>query len=508
MTATISTPLQELLDPPAPRSRTLGRRSGRIGPIAARLTLALIALVQVALAWRPGLQTTPFQDEGLYIYMGHRMIDHVVHGTAVIEHPGAYFSGAPGFYPILAALGDNVAGLAGARAVSLLFAIAAMIAVYGLTAELFGRLAGLFGAAAFAVNGSVIFQSHLATYDSTMLALLVAAAWLAVRSARRDGLLWAPAVGVLLTAAIFAKYAAIGYVVVVAALGAAAGWRRFRWLVVRRAAFVVFATAAMTYFVLELFARDLIRGIVSTTMSRQPIAPTSTHDLLDAVIRWSAAWYLLAILGALILARRQLPVAAVLLAGSMLGAADQIRIHEATSLAKQLAFGMAFAAPLIGNLLAAASRRLRPLVAVAVVAVLGLGLTGYSDSGQFLTGWVSDAPLRAPLRTAIALNPHKTILGEEPSAQRYELQGVVQPWQWTDTWSFHYDSLSGDAAYAEAINQSHFGVIYLNLKTTHGRWIHSYLTTHSTPYQLLSKPPRYLRGHRIGEWLVYVPRVS
>ena len=40
--------------------------------------------------------------------------------------------GAPGFYPVLAAIGDDIAGLSGARGVSLLFAVSATICVNGL----------------------------------------------------------------------------------------------------------------------------------------------------------------------------------------------------------------------------------------------------------------------------------------------------------------------------------------------------------------------------------------
>lgn len=510
MTATLPAPTLAAPTSRIEAVRQVGTRLRRPSrAIPTRILLAIIAAVQVALAWRPGLQTTAFQDEGLYIFMGHRMLDHLTNGVQVSEHPGAYFSGAPGFYPVLAAVGDHVAGLQGARTVSLLFAIAAMVAVYGLTTELFGRLAGLFGAAAFAVNGSVIFQSHLATYDSMMLALMSTAAWLAVRSARRDALLWAPAVGALLTAAVFAKYAALVYVLVVAALAAAAGWHRYRWLVVRRAVFVMLSTAAMTYFVLELFAHDLIRGMIATTTDRQALAPASTSDLVHSVWHWTSLWYVLALGGAAVLLwQRRIPVAVVLLIGSVIGVAGQIRIHEATSLAKHVAFGITFLAPLIGYLLATASKRIRPLAAVAVLLVLVLASAGIGSSHQFLTGWVSDSDLRVPLRNAIALNPDKAILGEEPSAQRYELRQVVRPTQWNDTFGLKYDGVSGDAAYVAAINQTHFGVIYLSMTTPHGRFVQHYLATNRTPYRLATKVPRYLRGRNVGDWLIYVPRAS
>jgi 4-amino-4-deoxy-L-arabinose transferase-like glycosyltransferase len=471
--------------------------------------LALIAILQVALAWRPGLERAPFQDEGLYVFMGHRMLDHLLHGVTVTEHPGSYFSGAPGLYPVLAALADDVGGLQGARALSLLFSIAAMVGVFGLSRELFGRLAGLIAALAFAANGSIIFQSHLATYDSMMLAFVMAAAWLGVRSARRDALLWAPAVALLLTTAVFAKYAALLYVVVVMVVSAAAGWPVHRWLSVRRAGFVVLATAAMAYFVLELFSRDLVHGIVSTTLQRSALAPASSKDLLDSVVSWSGPWYVLAVGGAAVLIwQRRVAIALALLAGSLLGVAGQIHLHEATSLAKQVGFGIAFAAPLIGHLLAQGIRRFRPLAVISLAVVAVLAVSGVTDSQHFLTGWVSDKPLLAPLTQAAALNPGKAVLGEEPSAERYQLRTVIRPQQWNDTFAYSYHGQRGDAAYRAAIDQTHFGVIYLSMTTSHGRWIQSYLASGKTPYRLLGKAARNLRGRHVGDWLIYVPRVS
>ncbi len=61
--------------------------------------LAVICLVQVLLANRPGLNRNAFEDEGLYVYIGHRMIDHLLHGAFLSEYPGKYFSGARGSIP-------------------------------------------------------------------------------------------------------------------------------------------------------------------------------------------------------------------------------------------------------------------------------------------------------------------------------------------------------------------------------------------------------------------------
>lgn len=466
--------------------------------------LGALLVAQTVVAYRPGSNTTPFIDEGLYVYIGHRMIDHLLHGAFLLEYPGSYLSGAPGFYPVLAALGDSVGGLAGARAVSLLGVLAATVCVGGLGRALYGPVAGLLGALAFALSGSVIFQSHLAVYDSTMMALVAGAAWLAVVSARGDQLNWAPVIGGLLALAFLAKYAGAVYAPVVAALAAAVGWPRLRWLAVRQAAFVLATAVVTALFVLVLWGQSLWQGIRITTSDRIVLYPDTPRNLTAQVLTWVGPWLLLGLLGAA-LRWRDRWVVLVLLAGSVIGVAQQIRIGDATSLNKHVGFGLVFAAPLIGALAAAMVRRWALVPVVAVVFGL-LGTLGLQQSREFLTSWVQDDTLLPPLRAAIAANPDKAVLAEEGAPERYALRDVLAPGQYGDTYALSYGGLSGDRAYRAAVDQTHYGVIYLSLSTARGRWLHDYLDTGRTPYQLVAMPPRVLRGHQVGNWFVYTPR--
>lgn len=451
--------------------------------------------------------SNPFQDEGLYLYMGHRMIDHIVNGTHVSEYPGAYFSGAPGLYPVVGAIADSFAGVEGARRVSLFFACIAIVATYGIGKELFGRASGLLGAAAFALCGSVVFIGQLATLDAMAVSLLTLGCWLTVYSANYDKLLWAPVIGLILTGAFLTKYATAIYVPGIAALGVLLVWNKIRWGALRRGYLILVASAASVFFILTFWASDLQRGIQSTTANRTPLSPTPRAELFWYVVEWVGPWILLAALGALTQARRW-PISVLLLALAVIGPLQQIRIGEGTSLSKHVGFGIIFAAPLIGSLFAWLLKRSKWVgvpVTIAAAAVLMASGTKYSE--QFLTTWVDDRAMIAQLREELALSPDKAILGEEPSAQRYALRSITAPEQWNDTFVLLYGGKTGDAAYHEAINQSHYGTIYLTLNTVNGKKINEYLTNVETPYRLSKKVPFYRYGQYAGHYLVWTPKV-
>lgn len=449
----------------------------------------------------------PFQDEGLYLFMGHRMIDHILSGVTVTEYPGSYFSGAPGLYPVVGALADSVDGVPAARLVSLVFICIAVIATYGIGRELFGNVSGLLGAGAFALCGSVMFIAQLATLDAMALCLMTLGGWLAMYSANHNKLLWAPIVALFLTLAFLTKYATAVYVPGIAALGMLLAWGHIRWGALRRGLLIVTATSAAVFFILTFWANDLKRGIVSTTAHRTPLSPSPREELVWYVVQWVGPWLLLALLGALTQLRRW-PIVVLLLAMSVIGPVQQIRIGEGTSLSKHVAFGIVFAAPLIGSLFAWLINRSKWTgIPVALAAAAAMWAYGTIFAGQFLTTWVDDREIVAALREEIALSPHKAILGEEPSAQRYALRGAVAPEQWNDTFVLLYGNKKGFEAYRQAIDQTHFGTIYLTLNTVNGKKINNYLTTSDTPYRLSKKVPFYRHGQWAGNYLVWTPKV-
>ncbi|WP_149359531.1 ArnT family glycosyltransferase [Lolliginicoccus suaedae] len=469
--------------------------------------LATASAILAVLAWRPGSNSNAFQDEGLYLYMGHRVIDSLLGGGLVHEYPGTYFSGAPQFYPVLGAVADSIGGLAGARLLSLLLMIVAVIAIDGIGRQLFGPVAGITGALAFAVAGPVIFVAHLATFDALAIMLLSLATWWTVHSARHDGLLAGPLVGAILAAAFLAKYGAIAYLPGIAALGTILAWRRLGPTALWRGFLVLASAAVVTLFVTLVWWHGLAGGMMATTFDRAPMSIASTGSLLGSVTQWAGPWLALAAAGAVVAAaRRQPAIATLLLAMSVIAIVQHLRIGEATSLPKHLAFGLVFAAPLIGCFLAMliGARRRAGTVVVALAIAL-LAVSGAATSMRLMTTWVDDSGILPVLEQRALDAPGKVVLGEEPSAQRYALRGTYEPLQWTDTFGFRYGGLTGPAAYFLAIDQSHFGTIYLTTNTPNGRLVQQYLAEGGTPYRYAGAVPFTRRGEDAGQYLVWVP---
>lgn len=518
---------REWLKPQVERAATTRALSRRVfTSVYPWLTLIAAGQFTVAL-WPHRYNHSPFEDEGLYVYEGHRIIAHVLHGARITEYPGSYFSGAPGFYPVLAAVGDYFGGINGARFVSLLLATVAMVGVYGIGSQLFGKAGGVVGAATFSLNGSVIYLSHWATYDSTMMAFVSLAIWAGIASAKRDGLLWTPFIAVLMTLAFLAKYAAAVYLPVLCLVVASVGWPRYRWLAIRQAVVLALVSIAMTFSVLCLIGRSMFGGIESTTFSRRILTYGSTRQMLHFFELWVGPWYVVGVAAAafLVISRTQnWHLILVLAFGSIIGVADQIHIHELTSFNKHVAFGLVFLCPLIGGMVVTsftysnnarrrwlrfstvALAKLVTTVAVVTVTLCYLQPSGWRNSKVFLTSWTQDQTLVPVLETYYRQFPNKHILGDAPSPERYAMRNLVKVGLWNDNYVLYYKNRVGVDAYRLAVSDDHFGVIYLTNASPNSRFVQRLINQGIGNYVLRSKIPRYLGDRMVGYWLVYTLR--
>src|ERR1700733_13267295 len=136
--------------------RVLAQHAPRWWPLAA------VLIVQAALSLRLVWVNTAFQDEATYLWAGHLEWAHWLHGAPVPPF-AAYFSGAPVLYPPIGALADSVGGLTAARILSLVFMLGATALLWGAASRLYGRRAGFFAAALFAVLGPTLHLGSFAT---------------------------------------------------------------------------------------------------------------------------------------------------------------------------------------------------------------------------------------------------------------------------------------------------------------------------------------------------------
>ena len=441
------------------------------------LPLAAVLLVQAVASLR--LDNSAFQDEALYLYTGHWVLDHWLHGVELYSDPGDWFAGAPQLYPVLAALLDDVGGLGLTRLFSTLCMLSATAAVYWTANTLFGRPGqvriGTFAALVFAVSGPVLFLTHLATYDAPSYAAvawaLAVGVWLA-RAERQRSRWWAVLVGVLLALAVLLKYAsAIDAPFVLLAVAAASlGDPSRRWrglgtsLVAGSAALAVLALSAVTW------ARPLLEGVVDSTIRRQSLAPETTAQLFGRVVSDAGPMIALGLLGGVLVLRRRPALGAVLLVASVAAPLYQVHTGESVSLHKTLVLGLVFAAPLAGRLCAALVDRWwgTPLVAAAL---LGCLLHGTSVSERLFTGWPDTTPLTQALTPIVEATPGVRIAGENPEPLQYALREQTQPWQWASTYpgAFRYEGLSDLPAFERALTDRYLGVVFLDGASDIGR---------------------------------------
>ena len=495
--------LRAVLPNATTENRFVGLDDGRLGPPparrhwAARLrpsahrqvwisrgVLLLIMVLQALLTLR--MSNSAYEDEGLYLYVGHLEIRHFLHGAALQGDYPSYFSGAPVLYPVLGALADSIGGLAAARALSLLEMLAVTGLIYAMSRRLFNERVGLCAAGLYAVTEPALFLGNLATYDATALLLLTLATWLVVRladHARPFYLLAAP----VLALAVATKYATLLFVPSVVGLaGLAAAPRLGRRALVTSAALGT-VTVGLLAGAAYLAGPDYLTGFRFTTLDRFEGA-ASVGSLVWDVAQWTGVPFLIAVVGAVAYAvrpftepgERLAPAGSrprrALLGGLMAGSAllapiEQIRIHTETSLFKHVGFGLMIAAPIAGLGLARiiGDHFRRAQIGIAIWgASLAVGMTSADNLFQ---AWPNSTVFSADL--ARYIRPDGRYLVEVDEVPIYYLRADpgAQPRQFTSTYYIGYTTgqgqfLTGDAGYVAAINAGYFNVVAFNYQTT------------------------------------------
>ncbi|WP_069465489.1 ArnT family glycosyltransferase [Actinacidiphila rubida] len=448
------------------------RRSVRLG----RILLACLLLVQAVLSLR--LRGTAFEDEALYIASGHYELANVLHGTPVPVDFGAYFSGYPKFYPVLAASVDSHFGLTGVRVVSLFFMLGTTGLLYAMTRRMFNVRAALGAAALFCGLQSTLYLGNFATYDAPALFLLALSAWLVVRTGRSNMafvLLAAPPAAL----ACGVKYAAALYMPTLVVLAVLTAYRHRGWRSLLRGVVLGAAIAALLGLGLKLAGS--LGGISGTTTNRAHGTDSALRMLQDSA-NWGGLLFLAALGGSIaygLRARmgempwignatpgplRRVSLGVLLTGTALLAPAYQIHLGTEISLYKHVGFGLLFAAPMAGLGLA---RLVGPhfrnpqLGIILFVATLTFGMVQSHEEYSF----PNSKPMVAYLRTVVN---HKGIyLAEEQEVPAYYLRDVTGWNQWQTTFLMDYQAkdgkhYSGPAAFSAAVRDAHFDVIELH----------------------------------------------
>lgn len=466
---------------------TLGLPAGR-GALSATAAwpLAVVLCVQAVLSFRLVRANTAFQDEALYLWAGHLEWAHWLSGTSVPLYP-AYFSGAPVLYPPLGALADSVAGLAGARILSLCFMLGATILLWATATRLYGRRAAFFAVGLWAVLGSTLKLGAFATYDAMSLCLIALAVWILVHAGqRRDEMRWLAGAAIALLLANATTYASALFdpvVVGIAIIHAQAQGVVRKVAVSRGAALAAYVTAGAILLVM-IGGGYYGTGIGQTTLARAPGTDAPLHVLADSW-SWTAPIVVAAVAGVIVglLAesqRHHTVLLAVLASAAFLVPLEQARIHTLTSLDKHLDFGAWFAAMTAGYAADQLLTWLRPrwlsLSATGMCAVaLVLPVWQGAELSTAFFKWPTATKFDAVFGRVARAHPGRFLV-ESPSIPEYYLP-IGKRWQlWSNTRSIMLPtghSISAQVGgegdprvYARFIRRDYFSLVALNFLST------------------------------------------
>jgi 4-amino-4-deoxy-L-arabinose transferase-like glycosyltransferase len=262
--------------------------------LAPWLLLALFLAVELAICFAQ--LTGPFLDEGIYVTAGLRTLQ----GHGVADNYLGWFAGSL-LWPVIAALGWKVAGLAGARAAAALCVSAGLAGMVAATGNLLGPRTRAYAALAAVTSGPVLALGHLAVYDTAAVAFTGGAFWAVSEFLRRDDRAWLVGAALLYALAGLSKYPVLAFTAPPLVLLVLAA--RGRRAVLDLPLFALVAGAVLlVYFMAN---RAQLIGFVSFRTHENPNFGVTTAQLAYSQVYYTLVPLLLALVGAVLLARRR-----------------------------------------------------------------------------------------------------------------------------------------------------------------------------------------------------------
>jgi hypothetical protein len=327
---------------------------------------ALLAAFLAAELTISALQATgPFMDEGIYVTAGLRTLQ----GHWVADNYAGWLAGSM-LWPVLAALGWKLAGLAGARAAAALCVSAGLAGAIAATGNLFGARARAAAALLAVTSGPVLALGHLAVYDTAALAAAGGAFWTLTEFLRRDDRAWLVATAALYALAGLCKYPVLFFCAPPLVLLLVLERRRRAALDLALLALVAGAIL-LIYFTAD---RAQLVAFERFRTQENPTFGVSTAQIAFAQLYYTAAPLLLALAGAVLLRGRR-AVALALLTGALAAPLYHLGTGDPSGDQKHVVFGLLFTLPLAGVALARAlSGSTRPAGAALLVGLFVFGL--------------------------------------------------------------------------------------------------------------------------------------
>jgi hypothetical protein len=308
--------------------------------------------------------TGPFLDESIYVTAGLRTLQ----GHGISDDYLSWFSGSL-MWPVIAALGWKLWGLAGARAAAAVCVTLGLVGALKASGNLFGHKVRAASALAAVTSGPVIALGHLAVYDTLAVACAGGSFWAMSEFLRRDDRSWLCAAALLYALAGLAKYPVLMFV----------GPPLVLLMIVmreRRAAMdlCLFAFIAGAVLLIYFLAnRAQLTAFESFRVNDNPSFGVTRTQIVYSQVYFTAVPLALAVIGALLVKRRAVGFA--LLSGVAGAPFYHLYTGNPSGDQKHVVFGLLFMLPLIGVTLSHALRGWRTLLAVpALVGLLAFAV--------------------------------------------------------------------------------------------------------------------------------------
>ncbi|MGI5377527.1 hypothetical protein ACQEV2_25455 [Streptomyces sp. CA-251387] len=368
----------------------------------------------------------------LLILLVQAMLSYRLDGSAFAQE--AEFLTGDGRVPAL--LADL--GLAGARTLSLVWALGATALLFGATRLLFNARAGLAAAAMYSVLESTAFTGRYASLHSLSLFLLAAALWLLARTRQSSPAAVLVAVP-FAAAAPFAAYSAALYLPTLTVLAVLTAYRFRGAGALARGALFAAATGSLC------FVGVWLDGTPDGWNAR---GAESAPELLKQSAEWGGVVLLVAVVGAVGYARRarmgEMPWAEgsapgtvrrsalglTMCATALLAPLYQAWLGNGSSLYIHVGFGLLFAVPMAGlgiSRMMGAHIKYPQIGIMVYVAALVIGM---AQSRELYRPPDSAGMIGALRETVTEKGAEGSYLTDDPEISAYYLRARTEPGQW------------------------------------------------------------------------------